>query len=47
LQGDGKEVLSQLKVGLDPYIPLAQRDECRDVLNPIGIQVLQLNLVVV
>ena len=46
LQGDGEEVSPQLKVGLDSQVPLAQRDEGHDVLDPIWVQVLQLDLVV-
>ena len=34
-------------MGLDTQISLAQRDEVHDVLDPIGIQVLQLDLVMV
>ena len=34
-------------MGLNPQIPLAQRNEGRDVLNPIGIQMLQLKPIVV
>jgi hypothetical protein len=34
-------------VGIDPQVALAQRDEGRDVLDPIGIKVLQLDLVVI
>jgi hypothetical protein len=33
-------------VGLNPQIPLAQRDKGHDVLNPVGVQVLQLDLVI-
>ena len=39
-QGDGEEISPQLEVGLDPQVPLAHRDEGRDVLDPIGVQVL-------
>jgi hypothetical protein len=46
-QGDGEEVPPQLEVGLDPKISLAQGDEGRNVQNPIRIQVLQLDLLVV
>jgi hypothetical protein len=38
LQEDGKEVLSQLKVGLDTQVLLAQHVEGHDVLNPIGFK---------
>jgi hypothetical protein len=47
MQGDGEEVPPQLEVGLNPQIPFAQHDEGCDVLDPVGIQVLQLDLVVV
>ena len=47
VQGDGEEVPSQLEVRLDPQVPLAHRVEGRDVLDPIGVEVLQLDLVVV
>ena len=47
VQGDGEEVPPQLEVRLDPQVPLAHRDEGRDVLDPVGVEVLQLNLVVV
>jgi len=33
-------------VGPNPQEPLTQGDECRDVLDPIGSQVLQLHVVV-
>jgi hypothetical protein len=46
MQGDREEVPSQLEAGLNPQIHFAQRDEGRGVLYPIGIQVLQLDLVV-
>ena len=46
-QGDGEEISPQLEVGLDPQVPLAHRDEGRDVLDPVGVQVLQLDLIVV
>ena len=39
-QGDGEEISSYLKVGLDPRVPLTHRDEGRDVLDPVGVQVL-------
>jgi hypothetical protein len=32
---------------LDPQEPLAQHDEGRDLLDPVGVEVLQLYLVVV
>jgi hypothetical protein len=35
-----KKYFHSSKVGLDPQIPLAQRDKGRDVLNPIRVQVL-------
>ena len=46
-QGDGEEISLELEVGLDPQVPLAHRDEGHDVLDPIGVQVLQLDLIVV
>ena len=46
-QGDGEEISLELEVGLDPQVPLAHRDEDRDVLDPIGVQVLQLDLIMV
>ena len=46
-QGDGEEISPQLEVGLDPQVPLAHRDEGHDVLDPVGVQVLQLDLIVV
>ena len=44
---DSKEVPPQVKVWIDPQEPLAQGDERRNVLNPIGGKVLKLHLVVV
>jgi hypothetical protein len=41
------EVLPELEVGLDPQVPLTKRDEGRDMLNPIGIQMLWLDPIVV
>jgi len=46
-QGDGEEISLELEVGLDPQVPLAHRDEGHDVLDPIGVQVLQLDLIMV
>ena len=46
-QGDAEEISPQLEVGLDPQVPLINRDEGRDVLDPVGVQVLQLDLIVV
>ena len=46
-QGDGEEISPYLEVGLDPQVPLAHHDEGCDVLDPIRVQVLQLNLIVV
>ena len=37
----------QVKVGADPQESLAQRDEHHHVLDPVGIEMPQLNLVVV
>ena len=39
-QGDGEEISPELKVRLDPQVPLTHHDEGRDVLDPIGVQVL-------
>jgi hypothetical protein len=36
----------KIKMGLDPQITFTQCDEDGDVLNPIGIQVMQLDLIV-
>jgi hypothetical protein len=47
MQGDKEEVPPQLEVGFNPQIPFAQRDEGHDVLDPIRVQVLQLDPVVV
>ena len=44
---DGKEIPPQVKVGTDPQEPLAQGDERRNVLDPVGGKVLKLHLVVV
>ena len=46
-QGDGEEISPQLEVGLDPQVPLTHRDNSRDVLDPIRVQVLQLDLIMV
>ena len=46
-QGDGEEISAQLEVGLDPKVPLAHHDEGHNVLDPVRIEVLQLDLVVV
>jgi len=42
-----KKSFHSSKWGSIPRYPLAQRDEGRDVLNHVGIQMLQLKLVVV
>ncbi|KAK8448167.1 hypothetical protein SEVIR_8G238775v4 [Setaria viridis] len=47
IQAHREEILSQLEVGLNPQESLTQRDECRDVLDPIGVEVLELEPVVV
>ena len=47
LEGDGEEVPPQIEVEADPQESLAQGDECHHVLDPVGIEVLQLDLVVV
>jgi len=46
-QGDGKEIPPQVKVGTDPQEPLAQGDERRNVLDPVGGEMLQFHLIVV
>ena len=46
-QGDGEEISLELKVGLDPQVPLTHHNEGRNVLDPIRVQVLQLDLIVV
>jgi len=46
-QGNGKEIPPQVKVGTDPQEPLAQGDERRNVLDPVGGKVLQLHLKIV
>ena len=47
LEGNGEEVLPQIKVGTDPKESLTQGDKHHHVLDSIGIEVLQLDLVVV
>ena len=47
LEGDGKEVLPQIEVGTDPQESLAHGDERCHMLNPVGIKVLKLDLVVI
>jgi hypothetical protein len=47
LQVNGEEVPLEIEVRFDPHVTFVESDEGRDVLNPIGIQVLQLNLVIV
>ena len=47
LEGDGEEVPPQIKVGTDPQESLTQGDERHNVLDSIGIKMLQLHLVVV
>ena len=37
----------QVEVRINPQEPLAQGDECRHVLDPVGGKVLQLHLVVI
>ena len=37
---DGEEIPSQVEVGTDPQEPLAQGDERRNVLDPVGGKVL-------
>ena len=43
---DGEEVSPQIEVGTDPQESLTHGDERRGVLDSIGIEVLQLHLVV-
>ena len=43
--GNGEEISPELEVGLDPQVPLAHHDEGRDMLDLIGVQVLQLDLI--
>jgi hypothetical protein len=45
-QGDSEEVPPELEVGFDPQESLAQHDEGHDLLDPIWVEVLQLDLVV-
>ena len=45
LEADGEEIPPQVKVGVDPQESFAQRDERRHMLDPIGIEMLQLDLV--
>ena len=40
-------MLPQVEVGINPQVPLAQGDERRNVLDPVGGKVLQLHLIVV
>ena len=47
LEVDGEEVPPQVEVGADPQESLAQHDERRHVLDPSGIEMLQLDLVAV
>jgi hypothetical protein len=47
LQVDGEELPPEIEVWFDPQVTFTKHDEGREVLNPIGIQVLQLNLIVV
>ena len=46
LKGDGEEIPPQIKVGTDPQESLTHGDERHHMLNPVGIKVLQLDLVV-
>ena len=45
MEGDGEEVPPQVEVGADPQESLAQGFERHHVLDPVGIEMLQLNLV--
>ena len=42
-----KKYLHSSKWGSNPQVPLAHRDEGHNVLDPVGVQVLQLDLIVV
>jgi hypothetical protein len=46
-QGDGEEIPPKLEMRLDPKESLAQHDEGHDLLDPVGVEVLQLYLEVV
>jgi hypothetical protein len=43
--GNSKEIPLELEVGFDPPVSLAQLDEGRDMLNPVQVEMLQLDLV--
>ena len=45
-EGDDEEMPPQVEVGTNPQEPLTQGDERRNVLDSIGITVLQLHLIV-
>ena len=45
LEVDGEEIPPQVEVGADPQESFTQHDEHRHVLDPVGIEMLQLNLV--
>ena len=45
LEVDDEEIPPQVKVGADPQESFAQCDECHHVLDPVAIEMLQLNLV--
>ena len=47
LEGDGEEVPPQIKVGTNLQESLTQGDERRNVLDSVGVKVLQLYLVAV
>ena len=44
---NGAEIPPQVNVGTDPQEPIAQGDERRNVLDPVGGKVLKLHLEVV
>ena len=46
-EGDVEEVLPKLEGGADPEVALVEGDEASNVLNPIGIKVLELHTVMV
>ena len=45
LDVNGEKIPPQVKVGADPLESFVQHEECCHVLNPIGIEMLQLDLV--
>lgn len=47
LQHTSEEVPPQVEVGLAAHVALAEGHEGRDLLNPVGVQMLQLDPVIV